>query len=246
MSALPVYLWLITFAGVFGVVAMTCVVLYQGGSRAGLSRKRNILSASTAAVLLGGWFTFSTFFAASGGYHVRNGGQQWPWLAVAVLAFLIGLLALTLVPTVRKSLNTPEMASSLMKPHGFRVVGIVFLTAWALGYLPAVFAIPAGVGDIAVSIAAPFVARKLANGAGRHAVLWFNAFGITDLVLALTLGALASYGFFPGIMPIRAITELPLVLIPTVAVPILLVLHILSLVSLIRQKAATAKVRTSP
>ncbi len=59
-----------------------------------------------------------------------------------------------------------------------------------LGHLPALFALPAGLGDIAAGIAAPLVARRLAQGGGRRGALWFNAFGMTDLVYALTLSAL--------------------------------------------------------
>jgi len=73
------------------------------------------------------------------------------------------------------------------------VAGVVFLFYLALGHLPALFALPAGVGDIAAGIAAPLVARRLAQGTGRRAALWFNAFGLTDLVVALTLGALTAY-----------------------------------------------------
>ena len=49
---------------------------------------------------------------------------------------------------------------------------------------------PRAPGDIAAGIAAPLVARRLTQGGGRRAALWFNAFGMTDLVVSLTLGAL--------------------------------------------------------
>ena len=41
--------------------------------------------------------------------------------------------------------------------HLWRIIGFVFLALYAIGHLPAVFAIPAGVGDVAVGIAAFFV-----------------------------------------------------------------------------------------
>ena len=44
----------------------------------------------------------------------------------------------------------------------------------ALGHLPALFALPAGLGDVAAGIAAPLVALRLAQGTGRRAALWFN------------------------------------------------------------------------
>jgi len=37
------------------------------------------------------------------------------------------------------------------------------------------------------------VARRLAHGTGRRAALRFNASGVTDLVVALTLGAATAY-----------------------------------------------------
>ena len=63
----------------------------------------------------------------------------------------------------------------------------------ALGHLPALFALPAGLGDITTGLAAPLVARRLTRGDGRRGAWWFNAFGITDLVVALTLGALTGF-----------------------------------------------------
>ncbi|NBD26486.1 hypothetical protein [Paenibacillus glycinis] len=234
MFELPVYVWIITLAGAIGIATMTCVVLYRGAIGAGLSRRRITVFISIKALALGGWFIISAIFAANGGYRVQPGELGFPWLPTAVVVFLGSLFALTFVPTARKILNEPSMTGTFMQPHGFRVVGVVFLIAMGMGYLPAAFAIPAGVGDIAVSIATPFVVRKLARGTGRRAALWFNALGIADLMLALVLGALVAYGFFPGSTFARAISELPLVLIPTAAVPILFVLHIRSLFSLAR------------
>jgi hypothetical protein len=120
-----------------------------------------------------------------------------------------------------------------MLPHSFRVAGVVFLLTMALGHLPALFALPAGLGDIAAGIAAPRVARRLAQGTGRRAALWFNAFGITDLVVALALGALT--GFLLNLTPSgQPNSELPLALIPTAVVPLLLALHITSVFALLR------------
>ena len=101
-----------------------------------------------------------------------------------------------------------------------------------------VFALPAGLGDIAAGIAAPLVARRLAQGTGRRAALWFNAFGMTDLVNALTLGALTGFALI-NLTPSGApISELPLALIPTAAVPLLLALHITSVAALRRAHRA--------
>jgi hypothetical protein len=64
--------------------------------------------------------------------------------------------------------------------------------------------------------------------------LWFNAFGMTDLVVALTLGTLTGFQLV-NVTPSGApISTLPLALIPTAAVPLLFALHITSLTVLAR------------
>jgi hypothetical protein len=91
-----------------------------------------------------------------------------------------------------------------------------------------------GLGDIAAGIAAPPVAYRLARGTGRRAARWHNAFGMTDLVVALTLGALTGFQLL-NITPSAApIFELPLALIVTAGVPLLLALHITSMSTLAR------------
>jgi hypothetical protein len=124
-------------------------------------------------------------------------------------------------------------------PHTFRAAeGTAFLAIMALGHLPALFALPAGLGDVATGIVAVLVARRLAQGTGRRAALWLNAFGMTDLVVALTLGALTGYQLI-NVSPSGApISELPLVLIPTAAVPLLFALHITSVSALVRAPRA--------
>jgi hypothetical protein len=151
-----------------------------------------------------------------------------------VVGFLGTLLALSRIPVVARALAAPGMVSRLMLPHSFRVAGVVFLLTMALGHLPALFALPAGLGDIAVAIAAPGVARRLAQGTGRRAALWFTAFGITDLVVALALGALTGFQLLNVTPSGEANSELPLALIPTVGVPLLFALHITSVFALVR------------
>ena len=93
-----------------------------------------------------------------------------------------------------RALAAPGTVSRLELPHSFRAVeGTAFVAVMALGHLPALFALPAGLGDVAAGIAAPLVARRLARGGSRRGALWFNAFSMTDLVVALTLGALTGF-----------------------------------------------------
>ena len=144
------------------------------------------------------------------------------------------LLALRRIPVVARALAAPGLASRLEYPHLFRVEGVVFLIMMALGHLPALFALPAGLGDIAAGIAAPLVAFRLARGTGRRAAVWHNAFGITDLVVALTLGALTGFQLLNVTPSAAPIFEFPLALIVTAGVPLLLALHVASVSALAR------------
>jgi hypothetical protein len=224
----PAYLWAIVIAGPAAVAALTCIVLYGGAERAGLGRRRAALLAGAAAVVLGGWLTATAVIAGHGWYRTL------PWFPVAAAGFLGLLLALSRIPVVARALAGPGMVSRLELPHMPRVAGVAFLFYLALGHLPALFALPAGLGDIAAGIAAPLVARRLAQGRDRRAALWFNAFGLTDLVTALTLGALTGFGLLNVTPSSAPITELPLALIPTATVPLLFTLHITSVSALAR------------
>jgi hypothetical protein len=57
---------------------------------------------------------------------------------------------------------------------------------------------------------------------------------MTDLVVALTLGALTGFQLLKVTPSAAPISELPLALVPTAAVPLLLALHIASVSALVR------------
>ena len=116
--------------------------------------------------------------------------------------------------------------------------------SWAL------FAIPApppaispairinDLGDAATGVAALFVARRLARGKGRREAIWFNAFGLVDLVVAVITAALAR--FLLGYQSIETLRLLPLVLVPTFAVPLSMAMHVVSLRRLLPRRAREA------
>ena len=106
-----------------------------------------------------------------------------------------------------------------MLPHTLRIEGAVFLILMAQCSLPAVFALPGGLGDIAAEIFAPFIARRLARRSG---AIRFHLLGVAGLVIALSIGFLAGLGpvqVFYGAASTLPLSQLPLALIPTVAVP---------------------------
>jgi uncharacterized membrane protein YeaQ/YmgE (transglycosylase-associated protein family) len=110
--------------------------------------------------------------------------------------------------------------------QAWRIGGYVFLVLYTYGILPGMFALPAGWGDIAIGATAPFVAMKLVNSDHRKGFILWQVLGILDLVMAVTLGTTARLISPQGIAT-SAMTELPLSLIPTFAVPLLLILHLI-------------------
>ena len=116
----------------------------------------------------------------------------------------------------------------------WRVAGEVFLLGYARNELPASFAIPAGIGDVLVGLAAPFVAVLVGSGtlAARRIVIGWCVVGIADLVVAVTMGVLnapGSLGLLAGDVTTAPLLVLPLSLIPAFFVPLSILLHIVVL-----------------
>lgn len=117
--------------------------------------------------------------------------------------------------------------------QAWRWGGLGFLTLYAHGVLPGLFAFPAGLGDMAIGVTAPWIALGLVRhpsfAASRRYVVW-NILGIVDFIVAISMGTLCS-GFFPGITRLLGnvttgpMAHLPLILIPAYMVPFFVMLH---------------------
>jgi hypothetical protein len=111
----------------------------------------------------------------------------------------------------------------------WRIGGITFVTLQAFHILPGVFAQPAGWGDVFIGVTAPFVALYLARPGHKKTFIAWNIVGVIDLVNAVALGVLSStaVGILRPSVSTDAMTVLPLSLVPTFAVPLLLIVHII-------------------
>jgi hypothetical protein len=231
MSTLPMYVWVIVLVGLIGTTATMCVMLWRGALTAGLSRRTAIRVATVTAIVWAAWAMTSALLAHADVLRFAP-ERKLPGFAVAVIAALAVGFLITRVPAVARILAQPDALWGLTLPQVFRPVGAAFLVAMALGRLPAVFALPAGLGDIAIGIEAVFVARALRRGVVGRRTVWLNILGLADIFVAFGIG----YAAAPG--PVRllfsspsteAISTLPLVLIPTAVVPLAVTLHVLSL-----------------
>lgn len=114
--------------------------------------------------------------------------------------------------------------SVLTMIQSWRVAGFVFLVLYTYRILPGLFALPAGWGDIFIGATAPFVARSWTTARHPFAFVAWQILGVLDLVMAVGLGSTAGL-IHPEGVPTSAMTELPMSLIPTFAVPLLLIFH---------------------
>jgi hypothetical protein len=134
--------------------------------------------------------------------------------------------------------------------QSWRVVGVMFLAFHAYGLLPGLFAWPAGVGDLAVGLAAPFVLLAIIRQTPtwRRQVAWLNIAGVLDFVGAVGTGVLSSNSSL-GLVAYAAthvsLGSLPLSLIPTYAVPLWTIGHIISLLQLARTKGTVSARETA-
>jgi hypothetical protein len=185
--------------------------------------------ATRTLLLLAGWFFVAVWLGVTGRLSA-HGGPPVAIGAAIVLPLLVFAVEARWGSPLFGGLRRLDLPT-LIAVQTFRIGGVVFLVAWLGGMLPAGFALPAALGDIAVGLAAPFVARAVANRRPHHrAMAWiWNAAGVADLVMAVTSGVLharSPLGVLAGAVPSDAVARYPLSLVPTFLVPIALMLHL--------------------
>jgi hypothetical protein len=185
-------------------------------------------------VILAVWFCLALFLGIAGWFRAASapvvGATVWTLTAVS-------LFACWLIPPIRRwaSMVDPRWLIAL---HLTRFVGFYFLFLWQRGQLPEGFAVPGGVGDIAVALAAValFILRRdaAAQRSYHKAVLFWNAFGLVDIVFVAFSALEFGLKDWQSMAPLR---ELPLSLLPTFLVPLIIASHVLIFVKLLRKNA---------
>ena len=191
-----------------------------------------------AAAIAIGWFGAALAASALGAFGTPQGA---PPVALALAAGAAPLAALILAlgsPRFRAWARSLDLRF-LTLLQTWRLVGLAFLALAAVDALPAGFAMPAGIGDVAVGLTAPLVAAFVIGYSNRLFIGW-TALGIADLIAAVTLGILYSanpLGVLHGDVSTGIMATLPMSLIPAFIVPITLVAHTLSLINLTGRRA---------
>ncbi|MEM9251412.1 MAG: hypothetical protein AAGB29_03590 [Planctomycetota bacterium] len=148
--------------------------------------------------------------------------------------------SLLLIVFRRWALAEPLSQRWLVGLQLWRAIGAVFLIEMAGGHVPAVFAWPAGLGDVLAAVVAlgVLLAYRPGQPIPAWAVVLVAAVGIADFLSAFFFGFTSGEGpqnLFPQDTPSRLI-EFPTGMIPLFLVPYAIFFHTLSLLTLARAK----------
>jgi hypothetical protein len=209
------------------IIALSLVWL--GAARMPASAKSRYATAGVLSAVLIGWLAVAQYLGAANTYFAGT--------ETAAPLVLFGLLIPLTVAAIAlwQSESIARLVSAiplhwLVAAQVYRAGGGIFLVLWADGRLPWQFALPAGIGDVVTGSVAVVVAARLARNAvaARRATYAWCLFGIADLVVAITMGAMTSPGpahLLAFEAPNLLISSYPLVMVPTFAVPLALMLH---------------------
>lgn len=231
------------------VAAIALGLIWMGAARMeGPARSRYGTAAALSVVFIV-WLGAALYLGSANTYFAT--GED------AVPTVLFGLLVPLVIAAVgvRLSRRVASLVSAIplrwvVASQVYRVGGGIFLVLWADGRLPWQFALPAGIGDVTTGCLAIVVAALLAQRSPRalRAAYSWSVFGIADLVVAVMMGGMTS----PGRVHILAldapnllISSYPLVMVPTFAVPLALMLHGLVLWQLRREIGSTSRLATA-
>jgi hypothetical protein len=234
---------------------IVCAVVLSGIAYAAHARRRTsptpaVMPYALAAAGLVAWGALVLVLAREGVF-ATNPDTTTPLIAAGIaVPIVVGVVVLLRVPGVLRAVDRIPL-QWLVGVQFYRVFGALFLIAYARDEMPGEFALPAGIGDIAVGLAAVVVAYLVAARGverSRIAVLAWCAFGIADLVIAVGTGFLSSPSILQQLAlddPNTAITRYPFVLIPTYLVPISILLHV-SVIARLRERSAAAAAAVGP
>lgn len=177
-------------------------------------------------LILATWFVLVVALGARGAFLGRPGAPP-IGMAISFTAPLLFFFAWLRASSAFRDFILSLDLRLTTGMQAWRFAGLGFLFLYAYKVLPGLFALPAGLGDMAVGFAAPWMILGLARHpdfAASTAFIRWNWLGILDLVVALGLGASMAMAA-PGTIGTAPMATLPLLLVPVFLVPLFLMLH---------------------
>ena len=206
---------MLDFAGTLAILSLTVFMVAALAAAADLPLGARLVAAGVLAL----WAGFAAASAAAG------------WIAIPrppVIGFYVAAPLVAGALFARQALAALPLQAMVGLNIG-RALGFLFLLLAADGRLSGPFPQSAGWGDVITGLVAVpmfFLAREPHRNA--LALQAWNLFGLADLVAAISLGVASTNGGQLQIFPApgsAAMQHLPWSLIPTVLVPVYMVLH---------------------
>jgi len=193
-----------------------------------------------AAALVAAWFAAMAATGARGDWGTWRGVGPLSAIQLAIVAPpIVFVVAVTVSSALRDWLRSLDLAR-LVQWQVLRVLGASHLVSWGLGRIGGGFALPVGIGNLAVSLLAAHATLLTARGDPRHRrwILVVSSAGLCEFAMtaALAIGgaftrrlafdpALSSDGY-------ASIRTLPISLFPTFLIPFFTLLHLAALAKL--------------
>jgi hypothetical protein len=193
------------------------------------------------AAVIGVWIGLAAAVAQAGWLPIS---RPFPVVGLFVMVPLVAAAFATAWPAAREAMLSIPMPV-MVALNAARVFAVLFLMLAAEERLSGPFPYSAAWGDIITGAAAVPLLWLLKDGGARHAttIAVWNLFGAADLVLAIGFGVTSAEGSplqlfaAPGS---EAMQHAPWSFVPTVLVPIWLILHAIIAVGLRRAKLRQA------
>jgi hypothetical protein len=182
--------------------------------------------------VLGLWAAGIATLARNDALHADPGSLPLPVAVAVMVPPLIYLAAYRALPGLRAWVQGLDLAW-VIGVQCFRVIGVMFVFLWALGRLPTIFALVAGLGDVAVGLSAlgvTLATLRRTDGWQRQARA-LTLFGLLDFVAAFGTATLTAQGFplqFPGEPLPVMMQQWPLAMVPGFLVPTFIILHLMA------------------
>ena len=203
---------------------------------------------AVVSVILALWFALVLLLGAQGAFVGKAGSPPLPIFFGFGIPLVVFFTAYFSWSAFRAFVLSADLRL-VTAIQAWRWAGMGFLSLYAHGILPGLFAFPAGLGDMAIGFTAPWILLRLIRqpsyAASQRYVIW-NILGIMDLLLAVTLGTICSGFFFhnfTGSVTTGPMAHLPLVLVPAYLVPIFIMLHF---TALSQSRQLTRSMQTAP
>ncbi len=225
MKYYPTPSWL-TFPFLIGIGVVILLLVYLATKNAPTNKKKLVIG---SIMIFFGAYIFYVVLAGQKGLFQQ---AMFPpkILLFTTLPYALFLFFVVIkLPLAQKIIEKTKL-SELIGLHIFRLVGSTFIFLGIYDALPKHFAYLAGIGDVLAALSSIFVVYALKKEkpfAKKLAYVW-NVFGLADILMTAVLAnVLTKISMDSGVMGVDTLARFPFSLIPAIAPPTIIFLHVL-------------------